>query len=747
MKFSDAHDKAFAKSLQLEAATLAEAHPEELLSGPGTSSLAGWFLGPKAENEDVFRGLIVDALNAHCQARKDYFPTDPPYVTEQMKASPEYKDTIAFVEARLGHLLAQLSGSVPFWSYRWQSHMNWDLTMPSLLGYFATMLYNPNNVAAEASPVTTLLEMQVGDDLCRMLGYTIPATDDATAIKPWGHITCDGSVANLEAMWASRNLKYWPVTVREALRSSPQIAPAKAMTVDLPTGGSERLLDLSSWQLVNLGIDTTLNLTARLTSEYEIPASVVGEVFGSSCPYSLQNIGLLELYRRFLPDLDPKPPAMFGPSTMHYSWPKAAAILGLGSNNMHPVHVDLYARMDVEHLHGRLKECLAEHRPVMMVVGVAGSTEESAVDPFTEIVSVREEYRHAGLEFELHADAAWGGYFASILREDPHAAPELKAARAKRESAPTMSMSPYVIAQYEALSHTDSITVDPHKAGYCAYPAGGLCYRNGSMRDLVAFTAPVVYHGGVDPTVGVYGVEGSKPGAASAGVHLSHRVIRTDESGYGQILGKSFWSSKRLYAALITMASEDDDFTVTPFQRLPAEAAGKSPAEVRKQYGYVRDEIVPRTNEQLLNDPKAMKLFRELGSDQIIIAYSFNFKHTDGKLNRDAVLANELNNDIFATLSLQRFGGAYVPTVPMFVTSSEFEPQTYGQAFVDEFARRLGVDARRGQSISFLVTTTMDPWLTDTSEGSFIPTLISVLQETVETSIEKIRAGANSSIA
>jgi hypothetical protein len=44
-----------------------------------------------------------------------------------------------------------------------------------------------------------------------------------------------------------------------------------------------------------------------------------------------------------------------------------------------------------------------------------------------------------------------------------------------------------------------------------------LCYRNGAMRDLIAFTASVVYHGGVDPTVGVYGIEGSKPGAAADG--------------------------------------------------------------------------------------------------------------------------------------------------------------------------------------------------------------------------------------
>ena len=39
------------------------------------------------------------------------------------------------------------------------------------------------------------------------------------------------------------------------------------------------------------------------------------------------------------------------------------------------------------------------------------------------------------------------------------------------------------------------------------------------MRNLVSLKAPVVYHGGVDPTVGVYGVEGSKPGAAAAAIY------------------------------------------------------------------------------------------------------------------------------------------------------------------------------------------------------------------------------------
>lgn len=73
-----------------------------------------------------------------------------------------------------------------------------DLTMPSLLGYFMTMLYNPNNVALEASPITTLAELRVGKQLCDLFGYN---NDETKPPAGWGHITCDGTVANLESVW------------------------------------------------------------------------------------------------------------------------------------------------------------------------------------------------------------------------------------------------------------------------------------------------------------------------------------------------------------------------------------------------------------------------------------------------------------------------------------------------------------------------------------------------------------------
>ena len=58
------------------------------------------------------------------------------------------------------------------------------------------MLYNPNNVAPEASPLTTLIEYEVGQDLCEMLGYRRQTDDDDSDsrdpnVQPsaWGHIS------------------------------------------------------------------------------------------------------------------------------------------------------------------------------------------------------------------------------------------------------------------------------------------------------------------------------------------------------------------------------------------------------------------------------------------------------------------------------------------------------------------------------------------------------------------------------
>ncbi|SIT83939.1 Pyridoxal-dependent decarboxylase conserved domain-containing protein [Yoonia rosea] len=727
--------------------TLSDFHAREkdegrmdLDNSKGSTSLAGWFLGPLAENQEVLDRSITKAIAAHCDARREYGAQfrDPPFVTSEIKASDDYRKTIATLDTKLEDLLGALHGSIPLSSYRNQSHMYWDITMPGAIGYFAAMLYNQNNVAAEASPVTTLLEIEVGKDLARMLGYHVPSDAETAqgALTPWAHITCDGSVANGESMWAARNLKYMPITMAEAIRHEPDMAGGKDVKVKLADGRSVKLLDLDSWELLNVAIDDVIALSPRLQSDFGITPEAIKAALDK---YSVQNLGLAEYQRRFIARDTQHLPVVLAPSTAHYSWPKSAALIGLGANQLWRIHVDEDGRMRMDHLRETLQDCLDNKRPILEVVAVIGSTEESAVDPLADIVELRDEFRRKGLEFSLHVDGAWGGYFASMLRDskepiDPDQGGAL-------EQTPAMIMSDYVMRQYRAFPHADTQTVDPHKAGFIPYPAGALCYRNGAMRDMITFTAPVVYHGGVDPTVGVYGIEGSKPGAAAAGVYLSHAMIRPDKSGYGKLLGKCIFNSKRLYAELVSLDGTDDYIKVVPFQRLPCEKAGKGDHARAEEVAYIRENFVPRENNDLvefmLNDQKALDLFKELGSDQNIVTYAVNFKTTDG-WNTDVTLMNAVNTAIYKALSISTFNGGTVPKNPMFVTSSAFDVPSYGQSFVDAYGARAGLDHTQGTAISFLISTTQDPWVSATAEGNYLPQVVAAFKTAAKTAVNDV---------
>ena len=94
---------------------------------------------------------------------------------------------------------------------------------------------------------------------------------------------------------------------------------------------------------------------------------------------------------------------------------------------------------------------------------------------------------------------------------------------AKEGFVPELQLNSHVTEQLKALNQCDTITVDPHKSGFCPYPAGAICYRNQDLNNFLSLTSDVVYyHGNIN--IGDLGLEGSKPGAAAAGVLLANRV-------------------------------------------------------------------------------------------------------------------------------------------------------------------------------------------------------------------------------
>eukprot|EP01132_Coremiostelium_polycephalum_P000925 gene925-1168_t len=704
-----------------------------------TFSPLTWFLGPKGENQKLFQDMVNMALDHHIDGRKQFHPEDSPIFPEGFTDTPEYKAASAEMKEKTAVLLEFLKKSLPYSSFRYIGHMCSDVTIGAVIGYIATILYNPNNVTIQASPVTTYIEMAVGNDLCRMVGYPFaqPIPKDLSKeeklkleierISPWGHITSGGTVANAEAFWAHYWSRCIPLALQQALLHEETLILASSIKVKLANGKPKELSKCTPWEAFNLDADENVNLPYRTALLCGVEPSTVIFLLKK---YHPSTEGILEFFQKH----GLKSPVFFAPGTGHYSIPKAAALLGLGSNKVKYVPVDDHARMDISALKAHLQACLDHQIPVINVTGVMGTTEESSVDNFEEILKAREEFRRKGLNFDIHVDAAWGGYFLSCIRSDYKIInPEdvlnpAKGIKKKgkstnfNESDPQLYCSDYFVRQMKHVKLCDSITIDPHKSGYIPYPAGSLCYRNSKLRDILVYTASVIGGSSV-PTVGIYGIEGSKPGAAPVAVYLTHSILRTSKSGYGMILKRCLLNTKLFYLRLLWLAAPTDNFVVI----------GVPVPPTQEKLDYLKSKLIVNgkfiSSEEISKDPTLVHELAQIGPDQNIVCYSFNFKEKDGTLNKDYQKYVAFNNKIY-----ERFD--YIPETGMkefdlVVSNTEFG-SSYGAKYLNSLANRIGLtNVPFDPSFPVLRSTIMDPMANETTTGSSFDKLVPILKTEV----------------
>jgi glutamate/tyrosine decarboxylase-like PLP-dependent enzyme len=412
-----------------------------------------------------------------------------------------------------------------------------EQTIAAQIGYFATMLYNPNNIAVEISPVTTRLELEVAGQLARMIGYD-PS-------RSWGHLTSGGTIANFEALWLARAVRYLAVAMAGAANEL-----GLDLAVRLPGGDSVPIRTLPLWELLNITNQDTLDTWEELWQ-----SAAPADVQRALANHSLAAIGYQEYSRRLALDFgDPLPAGVvLVAATAHYSWEKIVRALGIGSNQLVHVPLDRWCRMDPDALWERVSAMARRRHPILALVSVCGSTEESAVDRLDRVLDVRSRAeRELGAAFHVHSDACYGGYAAAIT----HRADGCRRTAAEiRASMETDWPSDEWVQAIEALGGADSVTVDPHKMGYVPYSAGAVLVRDGRARHLVAVDPPYlspVEDTGTDTErfLGRYILEGSKPGAAAASVWLSHKVLPLDERGYGYLVQRTVTGARRLHAAL-----------------------------------------------------------------------------------------------------------------------------------------------------------------------------------------------------
>ncbi|WP_224332547.1 tyrosine decarboxylase MfnA [Haloprofundus halobius] len=199
----------------------------------------------------------------------------------------------------------------------------------------------------------------------------------------------------------------------------------------------------------------------------------------------------------------PGTPNVVAPESVHFSFRKAADVLGV---ELRTVPVDADYRADLDAVRASVDS------ETILVVGVAGSTEYGRVDPIPELAAAAHDAD--GDRPFLHVDAAWGGF---ALPFTDH-------------------------AWNFAHADVDTMTVDPHKMGRAVVPAGGFLARDRATLDSLAVDTP--YLESTSQTT----LTGTRSGAGVAGAAAALDALWPD--GYREQFEESMADAEWLADAL-----------------------------------------------------------------------------------------------------------------------------------------------------------------------------------------------------
>lgn len=498
------------------------------------------FLGSSGENSDSFERVLLEFLRDHVYWRRNFHPEDPPPIPMFAAHDPAYVEFMDRMRTELNTLTASLKRSVPFFNPRYLGHMVSDTLMPGLLAQLITTLYNPNNVSPEVAPVTLRLELEVGLQLARMLGF---GTDPTATPCAWGHLTSGGTLANYEGLAYMRSLRCYPLALRDALHAAHHL-PA------LKLDDGRRLADLDDWMLFNLPLPQVMSLPAKLATAVQgLKPNEQREFSQAITAARIEHLGPVAFAVRHPLWAHAR---ILAPVTAHYSWHKAMRVLGFGSAQLECLPVDAHMRLAVPALKARLESCAKEKIPILSTVAVLGTTEFGSIDPIHTVAELRQKFRARGLEFALHVDAAWGGYLTSIFREPDGSFAPHKKVRDEFSYFPSTT----VHASFAALKDADVVTVDPHKLGYLPFGVGGVVWRDRRVLQFLGEHAAYVFdeHTDTDGSLGQYILEGSKPGAPAAAAWVTHRVLPLDRENLGRLQRQTIRATEYFYDRLPQLA-------------------------------------------------------------------------------------------------------------------------------------------------------------------------------------------------
>jgi tyrosine decarboxylase/aspartate 1-decarboxylase len=201
-------------------------------------------------------------------------------------------------------------------------------------------------------------------------------------------------------------------------------------------------------------------------------------------------------------------PEIIVPETAHFSFEKAADVLGLKLVKANVIE----HCVDVSDVKAKVND------DTVAIVGIAGSTEYGAIDDIEALSKIA-----LSKEIFLHVDAAFGGLVIPFLEE-----------------------LGYKTKKFDfRVDGVSSITVDPHKMGLAAIPGGCLLLKEESYLKYIEKSSPYLTE------KRQYTLSGTRTGASAAAVYAI--LSRLGKEGYRQNVKNCMNLTTMLYDELLKL--------------------------------------------------------------------------------------------------------------------------------------------------------------------------------------------------
>ena len=263
---------------------------------------------------------------------------------------------------------------------------------------------------------------------------------------------------------------------------------------------------------------------------------------------------------------------VIGSELMHFSFDKAADLMGISSKNLIRVPVDANNRVNIEALRQAVADCHAKKLHIIAIVGIAGTTDSGSIDPLEEIAEIAQENN-----IHFHVDAAWGG---PVIFSRKH--------------------------QYKltGIEKADSVTIDGHKQLYLPMGIGMVFSRDPHLATSIEKQASyTIRKGSFD--LGKRALEGSRPGMALF-LHAGLKLI--GQNGYEFLIDEGIRKTQYMAARISAMPEfellAEPDTNLLLYRYIPEQFRE---VVVKKNLSETDNQFINNFNERL------QKMQRQIG--------------------------------------------------------------------------------------------------------------------------------------